>query len=366
MERCVRTRGLWVGTAPYQPWRRFRSGSEESMLIVGPTRSGKTRGIVIPAILEWNGPLLVLSVKDDVRRVTEPWRALCGPVVTVAPGDGGDTVDVLAGCDDVTVALRVARELVITGRGDSEFWNALATKALATFFCDAARRGLSVDDVMVAIAQRQLPRSDDALLDDVATSLLAMEPRTFDAVMTTVDAMVAPWAFNRRAVDVQPTLHQGGTVYLCAPLTDQATYEPLFRLAVRRALEIARRDAPLLVVLDEAAQLAPLQDLDQVAATASGQHITLMTVFQDFSQIQARYGDRAATVVNNHRCRVVLAGLSDPATDRFVPEVTAACEALRMAPPGRAWMMRGHEAVRAVSVHPWSWRGGLRARGVRR
>jgi len=68
MERCVRTRGLWVGTAPYQPWRRFRSGSEESMLIVGPTRSGKTRGIVIPAILEWNGPLLVLSVKDDVRR----------------------------------------------------------------------------------------------------------------------------------------------------------------------------------------------------------------------------------------------------------------------------------------------------------
>jgi len=120
------------------------------------------------------------------------------------------------------------------------------------------------------------------------------------------------------------------------------------------------------VVLDEAAQLAPLQDLDQVAATASGQHITLMTVFQDFSQIQARYGDRAATVVNNHRCRVVLAGLSDPATDRFVPEVTAACESLRMAPPGRAWMVRGHEEVRAVSIHPWTWRGGLRARGVRR
>ena len=68
------------------------------------------------------------------------------------------------------------------------------------------------------------------------------------------------------------------------------------------------------MVLDEAAQLAPLHDLDQLAATASGQHITLMTVFQDFSQIQARFGERAATVVNNHRCRVVLAGLSDPAS----------------------------------------------------
>ena len=366
MGPCVRTKGQWVGTAPFQPWRRFRSGHDESLLIVGPTRSGKTRGIVIPAILEWDGPMIVLSVKDDVRRVTQPWRALRGPVVTLAPGDGGDTVDVLAGCDDVTVALRVARELVIAGRGDSEFWNALATKALASFLSDAARRGLSVDDVMVAIAQRQVARSDDVLLDGVATSLLAMEPRTFDAVMTTVDAMVAPWAFNRRAVDVQPALRQGGTVYLSAPLADQATYEPLFRLAVRRALETARRDAPLLVVLDEAAQLAPLHDLDQLAATASGQHITLMTVFQDFSQIQARFGERAATVVNNHRCRVVLAGLSDPASERFVPEVVAVCESLRMAPPGRAWMMRGHDVVREVSVHPWSWRPGLRARGVRR
>jgi type IV secretion system protein VirD4 len=69
-----------------------------------------------------------------------------------------------------------------------------------------------------------------------------------------------------------------------------------------------------LVVLDEAANIAPLRDLDTLASTAAGQGIQLVSVFQDLAQISARYGERAATVVNNHRAKVLLSGISDPAT----------------------------------------------------
>jgi type IV secretion system protein VirD4 len=71
-------------------------------------------------------------------------------------------------------------------------------------------------------------------------------------------------------------------------------------------------------VLDEAANIAPLADLDTVASTCSGLGIQLVTVWQDLSQINARYGDRANTVVNNHRAKIVLSGISDPSTLDYV------------------------------------------------
>jgi hypothetical protein len=92
------------------------------------------------------------------------------------------------------------------------------------------------------------------------------------------------------------------------------------------------------VVLDEAANIAPLRDLDTLASTAAGQGIQLVSVFQDLAQISARYGERAATVVNNHRAKVLLSGISDPPTSSMRP----ACSAMR-----RSCMPRSREGSAA-------------------
>ncbi len=73
-------------------------------------------------------------------------------------------------------------------------------------------------------------------------------------------------------------------------------------------------DPPLLLVLDEAANIAPLADLDALAATAAGHGVQLVTVWHDLAQITARYGPKASTVVNNHRAKLFLSGISDPST----------------------------------------------------
>ncbi len=67
-------------------------------------------------------------------------------------------------------------------------------------------------------------------------------------------------------------------------------------------------------MLDEAANIAPLDDLDGLASTAAGHGMQLVTVWHDLAQLTARYGPRAPTVVNNHRAKVYLAGISDPST----------------------------------------------------
>jgi type IV secretory pathway TraG/TraD family ATPase VirD4 len=63
--------------------------------------------------------------------------------------------------------------------------------------------------------------------------------------------------------------------------------------------------------LDEAGNCAALSDLDVLATTARGQGIQLVTVWHDKSQLEARYGPKASTILNNHRAKVFLSGLAD-------------------------------------------------------
>jgi type IV secretion system protein VirD4 len=63
--------------------------------------------------------------------------------------------------------------------------------------------------------------------------------------------------------------------------------------------------------LDEAGNCAALSDLDVLATTARGQGIQLVTVWHDKSQLEARYGPKASTILNNHRAKLFLSGLAD-------------------------------------------------------
>jgi len=117
---------------------------------------------------------------------------------------------------------------------------------------------------------------------------------------------------------------------LCAPAHEQQRLRPLFATLIqqiiaavyeRSALTAKPLDPPLLLVLDEAANIAPLRDLDTLASTAAGQGIQLLTVFQDFAQIKERWGERAATILNNHRAKIIGSGIADLATLDYAARV---------------------------------------------
>ena len=48
-----------------------------------------------------------------------------------------------------------------------------------------------------------------------------------------------------------------------------------------------------------------------LATTARGQGIQLVTVWHDKSQLEASYGPKASTILNNHRAKLFLSGLAD-------------------------------------------------------
>jgi len=329
----------------------------QSVAVVGPTQSGKTTALAVPAILGWEGPVVAASVKTDLARHTLQWRRQCGRVWCFDPGGTTglrhDPWSPLPAARTWVGARRVAADLTEVTRGatttaDGEFWYATATKLLAPLLFAAATGQRTMADVVRWVDTQEVDEVVDLLLAagvpealQAARASWQRDDRQRSSVYTTAETVLEPfaepvsglavsgqagadWATEPGgAVDPHELLREHNTLYLCAPAHDQRRLRGLFTALVKQVLDAAFTrsaqlgaplDPPLLIVLDEAANIAPLADLDGLAATCAGHGVQLVTVWQDLAQVTARYGDRGATVINNHRAKVFLSGTSDPAT----------------------------------------------------
>jgi type IV secretion system protein VirD4 len=320
----------------------------QSLAVIGPTQSGKTSGLAIPAILHWAGPVLAASVKTDLVRDTLARRAELGRVwcfdpmrvTTLAPAAWSP----LRLARTWAGARRVAANLTEVTRGpstsaDGEFWYATAAKLLAPLLFAAARSGRSMTDVVRWVDTQEvleilevLEGAGEPAALHAAQASWQREDRQRSSVYTTLETVLEPFGEvspdrGRRQdvpdVDPEALLDGVNTLYLCAPAHDQRRLRGLFTAVCKDVVETAferslRSGQPggngLLVVLDEAANIASPEELDGLASTCAGHGVQLVTVWQDLAQIQARYGTRADTVLNNHRARLFLSGTADGAT----------------------------------------------------
>ena len=314
----------------------------QSVAVIGPTQSGKTTGLAVPAILGWRGPIVAASVKTDLLAATEAWRRSLGTVWCFDPagttGRPASAWSPLPAARTWAGARRVAADLTEVARspattGDGEFWYATAAKLLAPLLFAAANGGGTIDDVVRWVDTQEVTEvldllesagSDEAI--SAARATWQRDERQRSSVYTTAETVLEPLVGGDPdpgpTIEPDALLGASNTLYLCAPVHDQRRLRGLFVALVKQVLEAAFAraalggplDPPLLVVLDEAANIAPVAELDGLAATCAGSGIQLLTVWQDMAQITARYGARAPTVLNNHRARLFLSGIADPST----------------------------------------------------
>jgi len=91
------------------------------------------------------------------------------------------------------------------------------------------------------------------------------------------------------------------TIYITAPGHQQALCAPLvvglleqIRHATYRRAGEELGGPPLLLCLDEVANIAPIHDLPALVSEAGGQGLHVMACLQDLSQARERWGDAAA------------------------------------------------------------------------
>jgi type IV secretion system protein VirD4 len=319
----------------------------QSVLVLGPTQSGKTSALAIPVLLEWTGPVIATSVKDDLVAHTRAYRDGLGqtwmfdPTAAVRHGPRARWSP-LAEASSWSGAQRVAQAMVDAapaggGLNDGAFWYQTAAKLLAPLLLAAERGGRPMAEVVRWVNLQETEEVQLLLeLGGETEALLALraggarDERIRSSVYTTLETVLAPYedplvAASAAWSDVDPAALLAGpnTLYLCGPAHEQARVQGVFsalvaavvHAAVRRYEEDGPLDPPLLVLLDEVANIAPLRDLDTLASTAAGMGIQLMTICQDLAQLSSRFGaERARTIANNHRAKVALSGIADIGT----------------------------------------------------
>jgi type IV secretion system protein VirD4 len=414
--------------------RLLATSAQASVLVVGPSRiSNKTSGFTIPAVLEWDGPVVATSVKSDLLMATIARRREMGEAMifdpTGATGMGTVKATPLSGCGSWRGALRVAHLLSTSARSgsggleDSQFWHAAAEKLLSPILFAAASSGGEMADVIRWLndgpdAEAEVRQHlQDAGNEGALSAWRAnwnREERQRSSIYTTAETIVRAFSDPRvleassRADYTPAALLDGGanTLYLCGTAHEQERLGSLFAAMLSELVgvvyELAAQtgrplDPPLLLALDEAANTAAMPELDVVASTGGGVGIQLVTVFQDLAQVEARWGKRAQTIMNNHQAGVYCSGISDPETLRYVSGVvgegefrqrseTAAergrgsstessafraltpANVVREGRPGTALLIYGHRPPARIELRPWFRDRELKAmvEGVRR
>ena len=398
----------------------------QSALVIAPTQSGKTTALAVPAILEWDGPVIALSVKTDLVQDTLAHRNRTGRAAVFDPTDSTglevtSSWTPLLSCREWAGARRVAAALADAATpkrqslADGDFWYATAAKLLAPLLFAAANAGLTMDQVVAWVDTQDASDILVVLQSTGCTEALnamqanwSREDRQRSSVYTTAETVLEAYAdpgvlAHSRVPEIRAEWFLDGrpnTLYLCASAREQRRLRPVFVALLQEMLEAAYAkagqqgaalDPPLLLVLDEVANIAPLPDLDVIVSTGAGHGVQLLTILQDLAQAYDRWGrERADTIVNNHRAKLLGAGLADERSlewvgrllgDRAVPQRSttsgevgrqsttsssiyrplAPANVVREARAGSALLVYGNLPPAWIALRPWFGDRRLRA-----
>jgi len=328
---------------------------EDSMLVVGPPRSGKGLHLVINAILDAPGAVVTTSTRPDNIAATIDVRRDRGPVAVFDPQrltselglPGGLRWSPIRGCGDPLNAMIRATGLASStglssgGVEAGGFWEGKTRAALQALLHAAALDGLptrvlfawSLSPAAAADAVAILSSHPDAATGwaESLDSMINADPRTRDSIWMGVSQALGCLADPRVLASVSPAdgeefdptdfLTANGTLYLLATGAGAGASWGLVAAFIEDLAETARHlaaasprarlDPPLLLALDEIGNLSPLPSLPVLMAEGGGTGITTMPVLQSLSQARDRWGEHAASAIwDASIVKVILGGSS--------------------------------------------------------
>ena len=328
---------------------------EDSILLIGPPRSGKGLHVVINAILDAPGAVVTTSTRPDNLTATLRARERGGrPVAVFDPQHLAEGIPAgmrwspIRGCDDPLTAmiratgLAAATGLSAGGVESGGFWEGKTRTALQALLHAAAldHRPPSelfrwtLDPTAAAEAVAILTNTTQAATGwaDSLGAMIDSDPKTRDSIWQGValalgalaDPRVLDAVSPRAGEDFDPEtfLQERGTLYLLATGAGAGASAALVAAFVEDLIETARRiaarspgarlDPPMLLALDEIANLAPLPSLPTLMAEGGGTGITTLPVLQSLAQAREKWSDNAAGAIwDASIVKIILGGASN-------------------------------------------------------
>lgn len=324
----------------------LRGSWEDVTLALMAPRSGKTTALVVPTALRAPGAVVITSRKADAFTTTSAPRAARGRLWVFDPQQICHAHqewwwNLLTEARTVEGARRLAGHFIACSFSANErgnYWALAAANLLCSLFHAAATSDGTIHDVLDWLANPADPTPIEALRQAGATGLagqlqstvrLPAETRggVVDTAAQTVACLLDP--VINRWITPDPSKPQFSpeefvtstdTLYLfskkgrggAAPLV--AAFADAVLQAGEGAAEQAggRNDPPLVAILDEAANIAPIEDLPDKYSFFGSLGIPIITILQSYQQGARVWGQAGMDALwSASTIKVLGAGLDD-------------------------------------------------------
>lgn len=389
----------WPGTC-----EGIYGSHEDSKLVVAPVRMGKTARQAVSDVLRAPGALVATSTRFDLIELTIMERAKRGLVWVFDPENRVPWPeklrwDPIRGCEDFDVALRravaicSARPLEDTKNGG--YFSGKSEGVLAAMLHAAALSGSDLSILWLWTTSQsyrpaQILETDERAAPAIADglrNLLDSLKSTSDTsgaggIYSTLELLLRPLTSptimraltpqpGDRQFDIDAFIRSGhDTLYMvsrgrknsAAPMVNALMVEVLHRADILSQHPTAeqlnapaygdlRLDPPLRIVMDEAANITPVDDLSARLADSGGRGIQLYVYVQNFSQLRQRWGFEEATEIwDCASIKLVLGGLSNS------KDLLALSDLLPERIVDQASVSTGTAVRDQVTVSPWRQR----------
>jgi type IV secretory pathway TraG/TraD family ATPase VirD4 len=300
----------------------YASWEDTILAFMGP-RSGKSTSLAVPYILSAPGPVIATSNKSDVWAAASELRSETGRVWVFDPNRISAEPrrwwwNPLAGLATVEAAHRLASHFVLTIDDDSkkDLWGPAAAELLTSLLLAAAASGRSLRDVSKWLddpgstvpvdvltshgfpalgsalrgAQNGAPETRDGIWQTARTAAKCLHDEEIMAWVTPGDPRLPAFDPHRfpltRDTLFLLTESRSAAAPLIAGLTDTT-----MRAARRRAEQAGGRlDPPMVVVLDEAANICRIGDLPDQYSHLGSRGTVPVTILQSYEQGEMVWG----------------------------------------------------------------------------
>lgn len=363
-------------------WRVLRFRGVENVLLVGPARSGKGLGVVIPSLLELSGHALVVDIRDETWKATAGWRSQ----LAARPGDLSSRTRCLKmalgdphsarfslpqairkntpyAFKDAAVLAEVAMEPTEDGSHDNPHWQGTARAALTCALLYEVHKSLRPTMANMASFWSQVGKEPMEIVTfirdtaptrqvaELAQELLNKDRREASSVLSSMtrqlflfrDPLVARLtATSDFTLEDFTRTDRWTSLYLVFSPDEIAYLKPYLRMFLRMALgrwmEIGDRPHNITFILDEFHSFGKLQYYADQLGVLGGRGIRTVLAVQNVPQLRV-YGD---TDIITEACKVrIYFGAQGQTTGREISRQTGVGTATTM-----------QESYRA---NGWSW-----------
>ncbi|MBO0701290.1 MAG: type IV secretory system conjugative DNA transfer family protein [Candidatus Dormibacteraeota bacterium] len=359
----------FVGKAEHGD-RLITVSPEDTIGVVGPPRCGKTAGILIPQAMMWAGPMVSVSVRDDILSSVGDQRARiaadhggrvmvfdpAGSSAAELPRIAGNDLTMrwspIAGCERPETAKLRAEAMVWATFKEGErnlYFETHAASLLRCMFHAAALSGKRMEDVLGWIDAKDfvtpadlLRRSDSTERQGWTSELLGyagLGPDERGSAFSTASNALAAFKLSSilrscstTDLDLAGFVSGHSSLFVIAGVSMQKALAPLFSallesIAFEIIDDLARRsggrlEPRVLLQLDEIANIAPLPNLLNLLTVAGGSGLCISYATQSWRQLATRYGeDGMRGVWQSTRAQIVFGSVGDATMLRDISDL---------------------------------------------